>query len=73
MKTNTDAAAAKVAATWPASPDRSLLRFNNLVNAAAKGTGVTNKGDLKRIWTEIRRKAISLGVVPNGSQERRAG
>ncbi len=72
MKTNTDAAAAKVAAIWPESSDRSELRFKHLVNAAAKGTGITNRDDLQRIWIEIRRKAIARGVVYNGLSQRRA-
>ena len=64
MKTDTTAVAAKAAQVWFSNPDRSPLRFFNVTDAAALGTGVTNRSDLKRIKHEVRRKMKDFDAIP---------
>jgi len=61
------ALASKAAMQWHAKPDdRSLLRFYNITDQVAKGTGVRNRDDLKRITRDIRKVAEhSFDMKPN--------
>ncbi len=54
--TKVTALAEKAASKWKDAKDRSNLNFHNIVRSVARGTGITNRADLKKLERDIRAK-----------------